>query len=71
MFEDFLPYKSKEILHCPKFIFMTEYDKHMLSDEFMKLDWDFPEGYDIHFVGSSDLSSIWKMDRWLYCKKLN
>lgn len=67
--EDFLQYKNKEKLMQPKFIFMTEYDKTMLSEEFSKLSWGFPEDYDQFFIGTPDPQAIWKSDRWLYCKK--
>lgn len=67
--EDFLIFNAKENLAIPKFIFMTAYDKDMLEKEFAKLDWGFPDSYDIHFVGSPDPSIHYKMDRWLYCKK--
>ena len=69
--EDFLQYRNKEMLPGPKFIFMTEYDKKMLSDEFKKLDWGFPEKYDQYFIGTPDPEAIWKTERWLYCKKNN
>ena len=69
--EDYLQYRKKEMLPSPKFIFMTEYDKQMLSDEFKKRDWGFPEKYDQYFIGTPDPEAIWKTERWLYCKKNN
>lgn len=67
--EDFLQYKNKENLAKPQFIFMTEYDKTMLTDEFRKLNWGFPDEYVVHFIGTPDPNSIWKSNRWLYCLK--
>ena len=51
------------------FILLTEYDKSMLSEEFRKLSWGFPNNYEVHFLGTPDPNSIWKSDRWVYCLK--
>ena len=69
--EDFLQYRKKDMLPSPKFIFMTAYDKQMLSDEFKKLDWGFPKDFDVYFIGTTDPGTIHKSERWLYCKKNN
>lgn len=67
---DFLVDKNSANLKRPDFIFLTKFDLDIVGEKIKKNNWDFPDAYDKHYIGTPEtFQTGYSTERWLYCLK--
>ncbi len=64
--------KRQDKLKIPDFLLMTQDDINKSSEELKKLNWGYPNEFDMYYVGTPETRRFnYPTERWLLCRKLN